>query len=170
LNFYLIGMPGSGKTVTGEVLSKKLVKHFVDTDSLIIERAKKSISAIFEVYGEDYFRNLETDVLFQVSRLPNQVVATGGGIVIRQKNWDLMRESGKIIYLRTSLEWIARRTIASAERPLLNAGSLEERRHKIQDLLATREALYGKADLIIDTDAKTAEAVANEIIELLNKK
>ncbi len=161
-------MPGSGKTVTGQALAQKLSKKFSDTDEMIVKRTERSIATIFATLGEDYFRDLETEALLEVMRSGGQVVATGGGIVLKDHNWDLMSGSGEVIYLKTSPEVILKRTERSADRPLLKADNSPERMKKIVELLDKRSCLYEKADFICVTDGKTSEQVAEEIRRMVS--
>jgi len=155
-------MPGSGKTATGKILARDLSKEFIDTDSLIEQKAQKKIREIFARDGEETFRDLETDTLIKVSGSQDKVVGTGGGIVLRERNWELMEMSGKVIYLKTSPEWVLKRTTHSEKRPLLNVPD-QEKGKRVEDLLQTRAPYYEKADFICDTDGKTPEEVAKEI-------
>lgn len=162
-NIYLIGMPGSGKTVTAQALAHKLSKKFSDTDEMIVKRTDRAITTIFATLGEDYFRDLETEALLEVMKLGSCVVATGGGIVLKEHNWELMNGSGKVVYLKTSPDVILKRTERSADRPLLKAENSSEKMKKIIELLDKRSRLYEKADLVCVTDGKTSEQVAEEI-------
>jgi len=168
LNIYLVGMPGSGKTVTGQVLAYKLSKHFSDTDEMIVKRTERSISTIFATLGEDYFRDIETEALLEVMKEGGRVVATGGGIVLKEHNWELMNGSGKVVYLKTSPDVILKRTERSADRPLLKAENGPEKMKKIIELLDERSRLYEKADLVCMTDGKTPEQVAEEIRRMVS--
>ena len=160
-DIYLIGMPGSGKSATGKLLAKAFNFSFVDTDDLIEKRSQMIIKDIFSEYGEDYFRKLETEVLDEVSKKKNQVVSTGGGIIIREENWSLMRAAeGVTVYLKTSPEWILKRTAHTDKRPLLNTG---DQVAAINKLYNARQALYNRATITCVTDQKSPNAVASEI-------
>jgi shikimate kinase len=169
-NIYLIGMPGSGKTATGKLLAKELAKKFSDTDKIIVERTERSVSTIFATLGEDYFRDLETEALLQVAGGRDQVVATGGGIVLKEHNWEIMQRSGKAVYLKTSPEWILKRTEKSSERPLLSGATVEEKKKQIEELLTKRSSLYEKADFVCVTDGQSPQQVVFEIKQQLNSK
>jgi len=156
-------MPGSGKTATGRILAKELSKDFSDTDDMIVKRTERAISTIFATLGEDYFRDLETEALLETIQKKDQVVATGGGIVLKDHNWELMGSSGTVIYLRTSPEVILERAEKSSARPLLETPDRSEKMKKILNLLERRAVLYERAPLICDTDKKTPQAVAEEI-------
>lgn len=98
-NIYLIGMMGCGKSTCGRLLAKRLGRRLLDTDQLIVDRAGKSISDIFAAEGEEAFRALETQVCREIGEKTDLVVATGGGLPLRQENRDLLRESGTVVFL-----------------------------------------------------------------------
>jgi shikimate kinase len=160
-------MPGSGKTATGRALARAMSRTFADLDEEIARRAGKTITRIFSENGEEYFRDLETEELKRAVARGGQVLATGGGIVTREANWDILRASGVTVYLRTSLASLARRALSERHRPLLELAREEEREARLGELLKRRGALYERADLAVDTDAKTPEEVALEIRERL---
>jgi shikimate kinase len=160
-------MPGSGKSATGHILAAELGLHFVDTDDVIVKKEGKQIRDIFEESGEEYFRDLETEALLDVSEQAKQVVATGGGIILKDYNWEIMKKWGKVIYLKTSVDWILKRTSYSDKRPLLNQ---QNREKAVRDLYDKREPIYEKADFVCTTDNKTPKQVAKEIESYLNEK
>ncbi|MBW1645517.1 MAG: shikimate kinase [Deltaproteobacteria bacterium] len=159
----LTGFMGSGKTAVGRRLAAALGRPFADLDEQIAAAAGMSISGIFAVCGEEYFRELESRLLARLLyREQPLVIATGGGAVVREANRELMRRRGRIIFLAASLETILRRTAADDSRPLL-AGAAAARRSKIKDLLAARRSFYDIHDLSIDTDGKTIAEITREI-------
>jgi len=103
-NIILIGMPGCGKTTTGMKIAKDLSREFADTDDLIVKFAGKSIEDIFSYDGEDIFRKLETEALKTLCKRSSLVIATGGGVVTRPENLNIMRQNGKIIYIKRNLD------------------------------------------------------------------
>jgi len=164
-NVYLIGMMGSGKTVTGKALAGLLDYLFVDLDAEIQVREGRSIPEIFAASGESYFRDVEASVLKQFSKKARQVIATGGGIVLREENVQCMKETGKVMLLKASAESLWQRVRYSKDRPLLNKpdpfGALRQ-------ILNDREAFYDNAcDFSVPTDGKIAEDVASEIRGIL---
>lgn len=162
-NIYLTGMMGSGKTSVGRILARLVRFAFVDLDEALIREEKLSIADIFRSKGEPYFRDAESRILASVSTKIMQVISTGGGIILKPENVKLMRETGKIVYLRTSREALIKRLEGSSNRPLL-AG--EDWKKRVEELLSQRAGIYeNAASLEIVTDGKTAEAVAAEIAE-----
>lgn len=160
-NIFLIGFMGAGKTTVGEVLAQKIGYTCVDPDQVLEENAGTTISTIFSEYGEDYFRDLETKTLESISEGEKQVIATGGGVVIKDRNWDIMKEAGLTIYLKAPVEVLYERIKDSTHRPLLQVENPLER---ARELLDEREHLYQKADLIIDTESMSVDEVAQELI------
>ncbi|HTL48224.1 MAG TPA: shikimate kinase [Verrucomicrobiae bacterium] len=170
MNVYLVGMMGSGKSSTGQALASLLDLRFVDVDREIQKSESAAVAEIFEKKGEPYFREAESRELERVSRESGQVVATGGGVVLKESNIRVMRRTGKIVYLKTSVDWLVSRLAHDTERPLLKGEDLEVRLGK---LARQRASYYDKAgDFVFVTDGKTPEAVAVEISAsgLLNEK
>jgi shikimate kinase len=163
-NIYLIGFMGAGKTSVGRILAKSLKMGFVDIDERIEKELGMTISQIFSKRGEDYFRDAETKILRTISGNKEQVIATGGGIVLRDENWDTMREKGVTVYLRAPIEVLWNRIEHNTTRPLLQ---VEDPLKKAVELLSRRIPLYERADLVIDTENLTPHEVALEITEKL---
>ena len=167
-NVYLIGMMGSGKTVTGQVLAGLLGDAFVDLDTEIRVREGRSIPETFAESGEPYFRDVESSVLEHFSKRHGQVIATGGGIVLREANVRRMRETGKVVLLKTSAQSLWQRVRHSKDRPLLNK---PDPLGALQQILSDREAFYENAcDFSVATDGKIADDVASEIQKILRSK
>jgi shikimate kinase len=168
-NVYLIGMMGSGKTVTGRVLADLLSDAFVDLDAEIQAREGRPIPEIFAESGEPYFRDVEASVLEHFSKRHGQVIATGGGIVLREVNVQRMRETGKVVLLKTSAQSLWQRVRYSKDRPLLN--NKPDPLGALQQILSDREAFYENAcDFSVATDGKIADDVASEIQKILRSK
>ncbi len=167
-NLYLVGMMGSGKSVTGKRLALFLNYSFVDLDEKLEKRAGKSINEIFEKDGEVFFREQETAVLNEVASGDRVVVATGGGCILRPGNLERMKATGQVCYLETSLECLWERVKNKKDRPLLRG---QDPRAKLEAIFSERRALYEKAaDFQVPTDGQTAEAVAKKIMEVLEKQ
>ena len=165
-NVALIGFMGTGKTAVGQLLAKKLGRSFVELDSLIEQKAGKSIPDIFQQDGEAAFRELEIEVTKEVSKDKNLVIACGGGIVLNKINIDRLRQQSRIVYLTASLGVILKRVSGDGgERPLLKAAS---RALNVRELLGFRKPFYERAaDIKIDTSKLDTNAVAEQIIEKL---
>ncbi len=166
-HLYLIGMMGSGKTVTARRLAALLGYEFSDLDDMIEKKSGSTIAQIFSEKGEPFFREEEATILKAVSlpSAPSKVVATGGGIVLRPENVERMHSTGKVVFLKTSLETLWQRVKQNKERPLL-AGN--DPKQVLAKIFAERAALYEKAsDFSVDTDGQKAESVARKIFETL---
>ncbi len=162
MNVVLCGMMGVGKSSVARALSALTGRELVDTDGVIISR-HGSISAIFERQGEGYFRALETEVCRELSQRENLVISTGGGLVLRDENVAELKKKGKIFLLRATLETLCARVVADETRPLLKDEAT--RTQTLTKLLETRTPVYERAaDVIVDTDGKTVEEVAREIL------
>lgn len=161
----LTGFMGSGKSSVGKILAEQLGYRFIDLDSEIVTVAGCSINDIFARDGEQRFRALESLQLERV--LANgevSVVATGGGAVISTFNRELMRNRGVVINLMVTLEQVVKRLKGCHNRPLLAVADAEKR---LKTLMDEREQFYAAADIRIDTDGKSVEDVAAEILSRL---
>ncbi|MEC8337649.1 MAG: shikimate kinase [Planctomycetota bacterium] len=162
----LIGYRGTGKTTVATHLAKKTASQWIDTDNEIVRRAACSIETIFEREGEIGFRDRETFALRSVLEQSVPIIACGGGIVLRKENRQLLQSAGTTVLLEASPKTIAARldhdhqTVVQRP-PLTNLSPQEE----ITTILADRMARYRQcANIIVDTETKTAEQVAEEII------
>jgi shikimate kinase len=161
LNVYLIGMMGSGKTTVGGAIAQQLNYRFFDTDVLIEKATGQSVQEIFATAGEEKFRDLETEVLMQLAACTRSAIATGGGIVLRQRNWSYLRH-GFIIWLDVPVEVLVTRLAEDSKRPLLKETDLAT---KLAEILAQRQAQYALADLRIPVTAvQTPDDIAQEIL------
>lgn len=166
-NVVLIGFMGTGKTSTGKLLANRLGYFFIDTDNKIEIDNKISINDMFAQYGEKYFRDKETETICKVAEYHNAVISTGGGVVLNEDNMIALRKKGIVITLTASVNVILERTGRRKNtRPLLEE---EDRRQIIVDLLETRQALYQRADLILDTSELSPLQVTDEIIKFIRK-
>jgi shikimate kinase len=165
-NIVLIGFMGSGKTVVAKKLSKILKRQIIDTDKIIEQKKKIKIKKIFKLYGENYFRELETKAVKFVSNKKNKIISTGGGVVIRPENVKNLKKNGVIVYLKNKFETSYKRLKNKKDRPLFNIKNLK----KTRKLFNSRLKLYkNAADIIIETDNKKIDEVANEIIRKTGK-
>ena len=159
-NIILTGFMGVGKTSVGTRLARDLGFRFVDTDELIEADQKITITEIFSSFGEPYFRDVEARIIRQVLDGEGQVVATGGGAVIRDENRKAFKEGGVTICLTARPEVVFERIRHETHRPLLQ---VPDPRGRIRELMDGREQYYRQADLIIDTSDKNVDDVINEI-------
>ena len=155
---------GAGKTTVGRSLAELTGCPFHDLDSMIVQREKRSIAEIFAAEGEEYFRNCETVVLSSLKKHDRTVFATGGGIVMRDKNRAMMRSKGSIVYLSASWETLRGRLQNSVDRPLVDQAKGWS---DLERLWLSRLPHYRDADLIVDTDAITPLQVAEKIVSQL---
>ena len=163
-NIVLVGFMGTGKSTVGRVIAQKLGFHFIDTDDVIEQTSKAKISDIFAEHGEVYFRDLESQAVKSVALMKNQVVATGGGVVLRSSNIDLLRTGGPIFCLNATPKAIWDRVRSSQSRPLLRG---PDPLKKIETLLDKRAPYYALADHQIETTGVSVDRVANEIISYI---
>jgi len=165
-NIYLIGLSGTGKTRSGRRVAELLGWPFVEMDGVIEDRAGKPIPRIFEENGEEYFRDLESQILAEVAERGGRIVSTGGGVPIREENREIMKTSGLIVRLAASPEIIHQRLVSSAPqrgrtlRPLLGDDAPVE---KLRKMLAERESAYSVANVTVDTEHKSHDEVAEAI-------
>jgi shikimate kinase len=158
LNIYLIGMMGAGKSSIGNLLAERVGYRFLDTDTSIEKIAKQPITEIFDTIGEGEFRQLETQVLAEVSAYTRLVVATGGGIVIKLENWNHLQQ-GLVIWLDPTIETIVERLKDDTTRPL---------RSKLEQIFVKRRDRYAEADIHIPIDSQQTPAeIVEKIIELI---
>ncbi len=164
-NITLIGMMGSGKTTTGEELSKLLPDfHYVDIDAEIEKSTQKKISEIFLRHGEPFFRMLESEKIKKFCKEKNYIISAGGGAFESEDNRKIMLETSYVIYLKATPEEIYERIKQENHRPLLKKNFSVE---KIASILKLREKNYRKADITINTTGKSPLSAAEEIIGVL---
>ena len=165
----LIGYRATGKTTLARLLAERLGWDWIDADVEIERRARKNIAQIFAEDGEPAFRDLESDVIQDLCKTQKLVLGAGGGAPVREQNRRAIMESGKVVWLRAQPETILARmsgdaTTAQRRPDLTSKSGLEEILH----LLAEREPIYREAaDIEVDTESKTPEQLADEIIERL---
>lgn len=168
MNIVLIGFMGTGKSTVSDYLHTAYDMETADTDQMIEEREGKSISAIFSENGEEYFRNLETELLMELQARENTVISCGGGAALRERNVQEMKKIGKIVLLSASPEVILQRVSENDDRPLLRGNKNVE---FISQMMEQRRGKYeAAADLTIDTGSRTIEEVCTEIMKQADKK
>lgn len=170
-NLILVGMMGSGKTTMGRVLAKHLGKVFVDSDEEIQQRTGVTIPHIFDIEGEQGFRQRETAALSDLVGRSNLVLATGGGAVLAEQNRAMLQQNGIVIYLKASVHDLWQRTRHDRNRPLLQTADPHA---KLTELYMQRDPLYQQAaDIIIHTGKQSVHALmlnlADQIDNFKNK-
>jgi shikimate kinase len=160
-NIILIGPMGAGKSTIGRQLAAALHVPFRDSDREIEKRTGVDIPTIFEFEGEEGFRTRESAILEELCAEHGIVLATGGGAVMREQNRALLRDSGMVVYLKTSVQTQLRRTARDRNRPLLQTGNP---RARLEELLRIRDPLYREiAHVIVDTDRDSVRKAVQEI-------
>ncbi len=160
---------GAGKTTIGRLISQSMGKHFYDLDKVIEDNAGADIPWIFEKEGEDGFRKRETQALTSIieSDTSESVLATGGGIVMREENRAILREGALVVYLYASVSQQLYRTSKSSHRPLLQNS---DPKATLRKLFEVRDPLYREvATLVIETDARHPKAVANKVLDAIKR-
>jgi shikimate kinase len=168
MNLILCGMMGAGKTSVGVEIAEQTGRRWYDTDQMISDRYGK-ISDIFEYYGEEYFRKLESGIVKELAEKDELVISAGGGLVLKRENNELLQRNGKIVFLRATRETLIQHLKVYDDRPLLKAesGVIAER---LDRLLTERNPIYEHvSDFIVDVDKKGVKEIANEVIEELEK-
>lgn len=161
-HIFLIGFMGSGKSTVGKDLSSRMGRLLFDTDDMIEKMAQKPISKIFSEEGEPHFRMLETKVLEELPIEQGLVISCGGGMALKEENVKLMKEKGKIVFLKATPETILDRVKSSDKRPILEGN---KNIPFISDLMGKRIPFYSKAaDMEVTVDGKTVLEICDEIL------
>ena len=164
-NIVLIGFMGAGKTTFGTWLAREKDFQFLDTDEMIEKKEQTSISNIFSDKGEEYFRNLETDLIKELIDRNTEgcVISVGGGLPVRAKNRILLKRLGRVVYLRATVDTLCERLQGDTKRPLLQGADVRKR---IEALMEKRAFLYeDAANIVVDTDNLTYEDIVIKIEE-----
>jgi shikimate kinase len=165
MNLVLMGFMGVGKSVTGKILSEKLLRNFFDTDTLIEQKIGLSINTIFEKFGEKEFRQAESEVIRILSQEDSFIISCGGGVVLNPENVKLLGKKGIIVNLYASPEVIYDRIKSDFTRPLLKR---ENPLDEIRRLLELRKEVYSDCDYAFNTDRLTPHQVANNILSVID--
>lgn len=166
-NIFLIGFMGCGKSTVAAALKRNHNLTCLEMDETIVRQAGMSIPDIFDQYGEEYFRSMETELLRSLSGTEGQVVSCGGGVAMREENVALMRQAGIIVLLTASAETILARTARDTNRPLLRGRRSIE---GITELMEQRRRRYeAAADITVSTDRKAPQQIAAEILEAMQE-
>jgi shikimate kinase len=165
MNLVLIGYRGTGKSSVATLLTERLKRRAVSTDSEIIARAKLSIPEIVKQFGWDHFRDLESEVCRNVASQDNLIIDTGGGAILRQQNVDALKANGMLFWLTAETETIRRRIGGDAQRPSLT--STKSFTEEIEEVMRERRPKYlAAADQVIATDERSIDQVAQTILAL----
>ena len=166
-NIFLIGFMGAGKSTISDYLKNVLAMDVVEMDQCIVERQGMSISDIFETYGEEYFRELETNLLIEMQSHKNAVISCGGGAALRERNVAEMKKNGRVVLLTATPETIFERVKDSNDRPVLNG---RKNVKGISELMEQRREKYeAAADIVINTDDKTVLQICEELVQRLQE-
>lgn len=166
-NLILVGPMGAGKTTIGRLLAAELSRDFFDTDHEIQDRCGADIPWIFDVEGEEGFRERETQMIRELSRRRQVVIATGGGAILREENRRLLRECGTVIYLCISVEQQLKRTARDRNRPLLQR---PDREQVLREMYQQRDPLYrATADIVIRGERRGPRSVARDIVRRVQR-
>lgn len=161
-SIFLIGFMGAGKSTIARALQRELGFPLIEMDERIVKEQGMSINDIFAQYGEDHFRDIESQLIVDIGKEEPSIVSCGGGVVVRPQNTQKMKEIGRIVFLKATPETIYERVKNSTDRPILNGHMNVE---YIAELMEKRRALYeAAADITIQTDGKTREQICEEII------
>ncbi|MFH0989205.1 MAG: shikimate kinase [bacterium] len=169
---YLTGFMGSGKSTIGPILANTLGFDYIDIDKFIEHETKKRVVDIFASEGEQKFRELERSVLAKISSNHRYVIALGGGTIANEQNYQIIRQTGVIVYLQLSPEHILHRVQHKTDRPMLKSstGTIlppDEMRERVHEILDHREEFYTRADIVIRTDNKRVGPTVDEIVKNL---
>jgi len=166
-SIFLVGMMGAGKTSVGKVLARHLGKAFHDSDLVIETRTGVKISVIFELEGEVGFRAREAAVIAELTALKDIVLATGGGVVLDQRNRELLKANGTVVYLRASVSELWNRTRHDRNRPLLHTADPHAR---LCELHAQRDPLYREvADITMETGSQSLKTLVAKLEQRLER-
>jgi shikimate kinase len=161
-NLVLFGFMGSGKSTIGRLAAAELKMPFIDVDAEIEHQQKSSISEIFEKQGETTFRDIESQLIEDLSKKDGVVIATGGGAILRQQNVDHLKKNGIVVFLHADEETILRRTSSNQNRPLLKGNA----RENIRTLMNARAPLYAALPYQVETGGRTSHQVLNEVMRI----
>jgi len=165
-NILLIGPMGAGKTTIGKQLAKELKLEFMDSDQIVEDRCGVDINWIFDLEGENGLRIREKEVIADVLENSQSIVlATGGGVILEEKNRNLLASRGKVVYIKATIEQQLKRTIKDKKRPLLRT---DNKREVLEQLQAEREPLYNSiADVVVETQGATIKNIVSRITNFM---
>ncbi len=161
----LVGMMGAGKTTVGRLLARRLKRGFYDTDEEIERRCGVRIPVIFDIEGEAGFRARETQIIAELCKMDDAVLATGGGVVLAEENRRMIAACGIVVYLHARAPQLWQRVRHDRNRPLLATATPQK---KLDALYAERDPLYREvADLVVDTGEQSVQTLAKDLLTRL---
>ncbi len=163
----LVGLMGCGKSTVARLLRRKLRVALYEVDALIERAAKKTIPEIFAQDGEPEFRRIERETVAGLVQRPPGIVSTGGGTFVDEKNQQVLRNSGWVVYLHGTPSELAKRIQSAASRPLLHGRDKVE---VLQELYGARDAAYRQAHVTVATDHRNTEEVSEEIYRFIQSE
>lgn len=163
-NIVLIGMSGVGKSEIGRYLAESMGVAYLDTDEMITQREKLTVNDIFEKHGEEYFRDVESEIIKEVSKKDNHIISTGGGVVIRNENISALQDNGYIFLLLGKIDTILHNlTKTRVIRPLLKES--QDLKNRVESLYSEREQMYLlSSHVIVNVDHKEIAEIGKEIM------
>jgi len=166
-NIFLVGPMGAGKSTIGRALADELKMQFYDSDTEIESRCGAEISWIFDIEGEEGFRQREEKAIYDLTEMTGVVLATGGGVVMSPNNRTRLAARGTVVYLKVTLEQQLDRTLKDKRRPLLQVEQ-SEKKDVLVKLNSEREPLYEEvADYVVETDERSIRTVVNDIVKMV---
>ena len=166
-NIVMIGFMGAGKSTVAEYLSTMFAMEVVEMDQEIVKEEGMSIPDIFATYGEEYFRDLETNLLIEMQDKKNVVISCGGGVAMRERNVEEMKKNGKVVLLTASPETIYERVKDNNDRPVLQG---RKNVAGISELMEQRREKYeAAADIVVNTDDKDVLTICEELVQKLTR-
>ena len=167
-NIYLVGMPGAGKTTVGRQLARRLQRCFIDADQEIEARTGVRIPLIFDIEGEQGFRDREARVIADLATQCGLVVATGGGVILRAENRAALKLGGKVVYLQAVPRLLYERTRLDPNRPLLQVADPMK---KIEELFSLRDPFYREvADIVVNSMGGSVSQLVKQLEKELQKQ
>ena len=171
---YLTGFMGSGKSTIGPILANSIGYSHADIDHEIERLTQKRIAEIFLEDGEPFFRSIERSVLEKYRSEKRFVISLGGGTIANETNFEIIRSSGLLVYLKADLEHIYKRLKHKTDRPIVRSedGTTlqdDELRSKIKSVMARREPFYNRADIIIETSERRVGLTVDEIVRRISR-
>ena len=167
MNILLTGFMCAGKTTIGRKLAKLLEYNFIDTDMEIEEDQGCSVEDIFKYGGEECFRDVETKILEKLKNVKNSVIATGGGVILREYNQGILKQIGRQVYLKVPKKELLQRLKKVKNRPLIKNKDTEI---ALEEMFKDRSLLYEKAECIIETGRQTPQQIASEIVRIITNE